>query len=309
MQTFVLRPMTVADRSELADLICVSTNYWYRMNRGFEVFPAGPSATEVFVDVYQTLDPGCGVVAVSRETGRLMGSCFVHPRETHVSLGIMNVHPNYFGHGVARALLQHITEFADRLGKPVRLVSSAMNLDSYSLYTRAGFVPRRAYQDMFLTVPETGLNQPVSGNVRIREATLDDVEAVASLEKELSGIRRARDFRYFVENRAGYWHLSVCEGAGGSVDGFMASCAHPGCNMIGPGLARTPDQAADLLLTELDRHRGRRPVFLVPVDCSGLVQQAYRWGARNCEMHFSQVRGFCAASQGVDMPTFLPESA
>jgi hypothetical protein len=29
------------------------------------------------------------------------------------------------------------------------------------------------------------------------------------------------------------------------------------------------------LLTELDRNRGRTPVFLAPVDCAELVEQAY----------------------------------
>jgi GNAT superfamily N-acetyltransferase len=309
MPKFALRPMTVDDRSELADLICVSTNYWYRVHRGFDVFSGGPAATEVFVDVYQTLDPDFGIVAVHQQTGRLMGSCFVHPRETHVSLGIMNVHPNYFGYGVARAILDQIIDLADREDKPLRLVSSAMNLESFSLYTRAGFVPRRAYQDMTMTVPESGLHVGIPGNVRIREATLADVEAIASLEMELLGIRRAGDFRYFVENNDGFWHLSVCDGKSGAIEGFMASCAHPGCNMIGPGLARTEDQAAALLLAELNHHRGRRPVFLVPVDCANLVRNAYRWGARNCETHFSQVRGVSRPVQGVDMPTFLPESA
>ncbi len=308
MSQYQLRPMTLDDRSEVADLICVSTNYWYRTRGGSDIFPAGPAATEVFFDVYQALDPGCGVVAEHRQTGRLMGSCFVHPRETHVSLGIMNVHPNYFGQGVARGLLQHITAFADRHQKPVRLVSSAMNLDSYSLYTRAGFVPRRAYQDMFLAVPEAGLNHrpTLTG---IRPATMADVPAIAALEQELCGIRREDDFRYFIENRAGFWHLSVCEGEGGRLDGFMASCAHVGCNMIGPGLARRPEQAAGLLVAELDRQRGRRPVFLVPVDCAELVAQAYQWGARNCETHFCQVRGPCPPLRGVNVPTFLPETA
>ncbi len=309
MEPFHLRPMTAADRSELADLICVSTNYWYRMHRGFDIFPEGPTAAQVFFDVYQAIDPGCGIVAENRQSGRLMGSCFVHPRETHVSLGIMNVHPNYFGHGVARALLRHITDFADSLQKPVRLVSSAMNLDSYSLYTRAGFVPRRAYQDMFLSVPESGLGWPSSSISGVREAVRSDVDAIAALEMELTGIHRAADFHHFIENRDGFWHVSVCEGRGGALDGFMASCAHPGCNMIGPGLARTAEQAAILLQAELDHHRGHRPVFLVPVDCASLVQQAYQWGARNCELHFSQVRGVCPPVQGVDLPTFMPETA
>lgn len=309
MPKFTLRPMTADDRSELADLICVSTNFWYRVHRGFDVFPNGPAAAEVFFDVYQAIDPDRGIVAEHQQTGRLMGSCFVHPRETHVSLGIMNVHPNYFGYGVARALLQRIIDFAEREQKPVRLVSSAMNLDSFSLYTRAGFVPRRAYQDMFLAVPETGLTFGAPTTSRIREAALSDVEAAASLEMELSGIRRAGDLRYFIENDDGFWHVSVCEGKGGAIDGFMASCAHPGCNMIGPGFARSQEQAAALLLAELSHHRGRRPVFLVPVDCGELVREAYRWGARNCETHFSQVRGPCPPSHGVELPTFLPESA
>ena len=62
----------------------------------------------------------------------------------------MNVHPNHFGRSVAGRLLRHIIEVADAKQQPLRLVSSAMNLDSFSLYTRAGFVPQAAYQDMIL---------------------------------------------------------------------------------------------------------------------------------------------------------------
>ena len=63
MSQFQLRPMTPADRWEVVDLICVSTNYWYRIHGGSDIFPGGPAATEVFFDVYQALDFGCGVVA------------------------------------------------------------------------------------------------------------------------------------------------------------------------------------------------------------------------------------------------------
>src|SRR3954451_15272502 len=133
-----LRPMGDADRSELADLICVSTNYWYRASGKPAIFNAGPTATCLFADVYEALDPGCCVVAEDPDTRRLMGSCFYHPRETHVSLGIMNVHPDFAGRGVASRLLRFIPDLADGAAKPVRLVSSAMNLDSFSLYSRAG---------------------------------------------------------------------------------------------------------------------------------------------------------------------------
>ena len=309
MAQLQLRPMTPGDRDEVAELICVSTNYWYQTNRGFPVFPGGPEHTEVYFDVYETLDPGCGLVAINERNGRLMGSCFYHPRPTHVSLGIMNVHPNYFGQGVARALLKFILDFADRERKPVRLVSSALNLDSFSLYTRAGFVPRRTFQDVYVDVPEEGLPIDPPTASPIREATIDDAPAMAALEHKLCGVQRESDFRYFLDNNDGFWHVSVCEGAKGTIDGFMASCAHPGCNMIGPGATHTERQAAALIRAELDRHRGRRPVMLLPVDCDRLVRQVYSFGGRNCEMHLWQVRGDCPAITGVSMPTFLPETA
>jgi len=115
------------------------------------------------------------VVAQNASTGRLMGSCFYHPRETHVGLGIMNVHPNYFGLGAGRALLRHITDFSDEAGLPVRLTHSALNLDSFSLYNRAGFVPRLAYQDMILKVPAGALLYPPADGERLRDATVDDI--------------------------------------------------------------------------------------------------------------------------------------
>ena len=76
---------------------------------------------------------------------------------SHVSLGIMNAHPNYFAEGVARGLQAHIIKVAEGLDTPIRRVSSALNLDSFPLYTRAGFVPRCVYQDIALTVLEEGI--------------------------------------------------------------------------------------------------------------------------------------------------------
>ncbi|MFH1267282.1 MAG: N-acetyltransferase, partial [Planctomycetota bacterium] len=93
MEPMLLRPMEPEDRTEVAELICVSINYWYQLHGMPKIFTGGPDATTIFFDVYESLDPGCGVVAQNERTERLMGSCFFHPRQHHVSLGIMNVHP------------------------------------------------------------------------------------------------------------------------------------------------------------------------------------------------------------------------
>jgi len=305
-----LRPISDADQSEVAELIYCSINYWYEVHGRPPIFRGGPSVAEVFYDVYNDLNPGSSVAAVNPHGGRLMGVCFYHPREHHISLGIMAVHPNYFGQGVGRALLTHILDFAEANHyKSVRLTQSALNVESFSLYNTAGFVPRCAFQDMVVEVPATGFAGRGAGLDRVRDARLEDVPAMGALEMEVSGISRVADYRYCIENRRGYWHVSVIEGSGGSIDGFLICCAHPGMTMLGPGVSRTEVDAAALLCRGLDLLRGRAPVVLVPMDKERLVRQLYAWGARNCEMHFCQVRGPMQPFHGVSLPSFLPETA
>ena len=63
-----------------------------------------------------------------------------------------------------------------------------------------------------------------------------------------------------------------------------------------------------LVKSELNQYPGRCPVFLVPMDKVHLVREMYDIGARNCEMHFCQVRGEFQPFNGVNMPSFLPET-
>lgn len=308
MANIQLRTMRGDEWGKVAELIRESTNGWY-VAHGRPAFFAGPKEdVELFCCVYEQLDPGCCVVAEDREAKRLAGSCFYHPRSTHVSLGIMNVHPDYFGQGIASQILRYVTDVADRDGKPMRLVSSTINLDSFSLYNRAGFVPRLIYQDMILSVPAEGLSQDTPMADCVRPATLADVPAMIELEWQVSHIRRENDLRYFVENRAGIWHVSVLEGSGGALDGWLVSVNHPAINMLGPGIMRSEREAAALILAELNCHRGRQPVWVVPAHCPQLVQQMYAWGAVNCELHFAQARGPWSPPNGIVMPTYLPET-
>jgi len=296
------------DWLEVARLIHASTNAWYVANGRAEIFACPPRDVTLFCSVYEALDPGCCILAEDPVSGRIAASCFYHPRRTHVSLGIMNVHPAFFGNGLAGRLLRFITDFADRRRLPVRLVSSAVNLDSFSLYTRQGFVPRLLFQDLILKVPEQGMAQNPPGIGCVREGRLTDVPDLVRLEKRIVGIDREKDLRYFLKNEAGIWHVSVYQGRSGRLEGFLVSVAHPASRMLGPGVMRTEDQATALIHAELDRHRGHAPVWLVPSSCASLVQRMYEWGARNCELHVAQVRGAWKDPTGVLMPTFMPET-
>jgi len=304
-----LRAMRPDEFDAVAELICASTNVWYQKNRGFEIFSAGAASCRLFPETYEALDPGCCVVAEDAASGRLMGSCFYHPRRAHVSLGIMNVHPDFFGRGVASRLLKFITDFADGAGKPVRLVSSAMNLDSFSLYSRAGFVPRAVYADMQIAVPKSGWMHDAPGADEVGPADESDIAGIVRLEKRVAGIEREKDYRFFIENKNGIWNPLAMADGGGEVQGFLCSVWHPGSNMLGPGVMESDEVAVALICAQLRHHAGRAPVFLIPLDRPALVKQMYAWGARNLELHFGQVRGDSPATNGVVMPTFMPETA
>lgn len=303
-----LRLMEPADWTAVSQLIFDSTNHWYARRGMGPVFQNGPESTRLFCEVYETLDPGCCVVAVVETSNQIVGSCFFHPRETHVSLGIMNVDPNCFGQHVASRMLDYVVQLANQKSLPIRLVSSAMNLDSYSLYNRAGFVPRATFQDMFLQVPENGLGWEPHLRRFVRPAIEEDVEQMVRLELELNHINREQDFRYFINNDMGIWRTSVLENQIGGLDGFLVSVNHPGSHMLGPGVSRNWEIAGALLAHELDACRGQSPVFLVPVEQCELIRQLYDHGGRNCELHFAQVRGDWKPADGIVMPTFMPET-
>jgi GNAT superfamily N-acetyltransferase len=305
---FELRPMKTDEWDQVAELIHESTNSWYVASGKNPIFTGPTSDARLFCEVYEALDPGCCLLAVCPESGKLAGSCFYHPRSTHVSLGIMNVHSNFFGKGIAGSLLSWIITFAKERNLPVRLVSSAHNLDSFSLYTKRGFVPFLSFQDLFLEVPEDGLNLDLPGSDGIREAEPGDVADMVELERELVGIERTKDFSHFIENANGIWKTVTYRDGDGSLLGFLSSVNHPGSRMIGPGVARSEEVTTALLAAQLDYFRGLCPVFLLPVDAAHAVRTAYSWGARNCEIHFAQCLGERQSTKGVILPTFMPET-
>lgn len=306
-----LRPLIAADHEAVAGLLHRSLVQWYqsRLGQGAR-FGDKAEPFRLFPEVYAALDPGEGLAAVDPASGALLGVCFVHPRRTHVSLGIVATAPEAQGRGVARALLVPALDLARRTGRPARLVSSLLNLDSFSLYSRLGFVPHTLYQDLVLTVPAGGIAAPPPpGTDRVRAVT-DPAEAgrLAAFELDLQGLHREQDYAFFLKNTVGNWRVWTMEGAAGALDGFLVASHHPSCVMLGPGVARDAATAAALLWRALDAMRGLTPVFLVPSTAAALVHQCYAWGARNVELHAAQAVGPVPPARGIAFPTFLPES-
>ena len=226
-----------------------------------------------------------------------------------MSLGVMSVNPEFFGQGVGRRLVREIIRSAEASGHPaIRLVGSAINMDSFSLYNRAGFIPKQCYQDMVVPVPICGLGRSVPSREQVRAAGEADVAAMRVLELAVSGIVREPDYRYAIANPRGAFSAAVLEGRQGGIDGFVFSVNHPALRMIGPLVARTEDAAIALLAHALEGFRGGAALAVVPMDRRKVLDTLYHWGARNVETHLFQVRGEFQPFAGVSFPSFLPET-
>ncbi len=314
--SLLLDTLTPADAEATAKLLHQALVNWYesRLGQGSR-FGDKHDPFLLFPEVYEALDPGECIAARDTGSGELIGVCFSHERETHVAVGIVATAPGAAGRGVARRMMQQVLDKAKAAGKPARLVSSLLNLDSFSLYTRMGFVPGTVFQDLFLTVPKAGMTEvapPPPGAERVRAARLDEAARLADFERSLQGIRREKDWRFFLENQVGSWRVLALENAGGdALSGVLAMSTHASFTMIGPGVCEDEETAVALLWRALDELRGRGLVFLVPAAAAGLVATCYRWGARNVELHVAQATTPVpsATPRGIVFPTFMPETA
>lgn len=307
---FELRALRDLDIPEYTEMLYNSFNDWYwKRGWGKDYFGCKAKETSIFYDIYNDLSPGCSVAAFDNATGRLLGACFYHPREYHVSLGIMAVHKDHCGQGVGRALVDHILRFVrENNYKACRLVGSAINMNSFSLYNRSGFIPRASYNDMVITYSGPASISHVPQEECVRDAAIADVPAMAGLEMEVSAIKREIDYRYAIKNPRGVLHASVYENSQGEIEGFMISVKHPALNMLGPCVARSEEIALALIRKELERFKGTWVLFLIPMQKRKMVEQAYKWGARNVETHLKQVWGEFQDFKGINMPSFLPET-
>lgn len=319
---FIYRPLTMEDRGAYRAVVHTSFNAWY-WQHGWnkDYFACGPDEAALFFDVYQDLDPSCSVSAWHVATGQLAGACFYHPRPTHVSLGIMSVAPSFGGSGVGKELVRRILAETARRGLPAtRLASSAMNMNSFSLYNKAGFQPKVFHQDMVVVVPKQGPPalpadcETRATNISIRKANASDVAAMVRLEEKVSGIQRGKDFEYAIENKRGIFDVYVAIASQkneeeNDMKGFIVALKSTPLNQLGPGVAED-----DAIMTALFHYAfchtyiETYALCVVPTDALRLVAYLYKAGGKNVETHLLQVHGQYQEIRGINIPSFLPET-
>ena len=262
----VIRAMRSDEWGEVATLIHLSTNYWYEVNRRLRIFACPPEACNWFCKVYETLDPGCCLVACDGGSeGRLVGSCFYHPRPTHVSLGIMNAHPSHAGRGVASRLLGRIVQIAQRAGEAGAAGFLGDEPGLVLAVQPGGICPAAALSGHVPGQRGCGCYAAGVGGAGPRG---EDGRCAGNggSERELAGIDRQKDFEYFIRNEQGIWHTLVLESPAGRLGGFPLQSHHR--RHIGqPRLADLPRQrrrrntrnplGQEHVLIELPRHEPR----------------------------------------------------
>lgn len=311
MSDLRLSPLRLEDHAQAASIIhrALVAYYETHLNQGYR-FGSQAEPFEIFPNLYEALDPGESIAAYDSTTQQLLGVCFVHERETHFSLGIVATDPTIAQTGIARQMVSAAIQRADEANKPLRLVSSLMTLSSFSLYTKLGFVPQQIFQDLLFTIPEDGLTVAEPAQTRsVREATTTDVSRLADYEFELTGIRREKDFQFFLYPKVGAWKVWIKEDSAGKIEGFLVVSLNETVPIMGPGAVNDTQSALALLFVAMNDLKGKTYVLLAPADAPELIQHLYAWGGKNIELHVSQYRGSGEFKKRIVFPTFLPESA
>jgi ribosomal protein S18 acetylase RimI-like enzyme len=135
-------------------------------------------------------DPGhYGIVA--ELDGRIAGSNFMDERSTIAGIGPISVNPDVQDSGAGRAMMQHMLDriVANRM-PGVRLVQTAYNNRSLSLYAKLGFEIREPLSVM--------IGSPIKESVpgyQVRAATDADLDACNRLCTVVHGHDRAGELR------------------------------------------------------------------------------------------------------------------
>jgi hypothetical protein len=181
----------------------------------FPVETAGePGATAMQMAAMLGTD---GIYAlVAEQDGVVVGSAFQDERGTIVGIGPVSVGPAAQG-GVGRALMEALMRRCEeRAVAGVRLVQTAYNYRSLSLYAKLGFVVREPLSVFQGTTSPKG---QVTGDVRA--ATVDDIERCDDICRSVHGHNRDGELRSWVT----VGMARVVE-RGGRITGYATGCGY-----------------------------------------------------------------------------------
>lgn len=213
--SLIIREIKMED-AEAAGKICFEAFKGIADKHNFPFDFASAEAGQGFIKMWIGHPQIYGVAA---ENGKFIGSNFLTELDEIRGVGPITVNPNLQAQGVGRKLMEAVIERGkDAAG--IRLVQSAYNTRSMSLYASLGFDIKEPLAQM-----EGFPKSEVSKNVTVRPMNSDDLVACGELHKRIHGFTRTGDlslclqgFKPFVAIRDGkivayastvsMWHLN-----------------------------------------------------------------------------------------------------
>lgn len=291
-----IRPMSPHDVDIVAAVIVrafntVNARYGYPSE-----FPE-PEPSVLMSRFYLAEDPdGC---LVALRDGAVCGSIFARHRGDTVSVGPVAVDPASQGIGVGRRMMQAVFDLYPDAAS-FRLVQAAFNKESYSLYSRTGFV---AVEPLLRLERPPAPVMPEEGEPHVRRAAVEEAPAIAELDRRLMGVERDRELAIIF----GMGRVYVCDDGGG-MQGYLATFPTPGPVFLGPAVAHSEDQVNALVRAAL-RAIGSHPVTLhLPTRFASTIDECYRLGFRLFSLETFMVRGEWHMEEAAHLRSTFPET-
>jgi GNAT superfamily N-acetyltransferase len=219
-----------ADDAEVCGRVFFDAFEALATRHAFPIEPGSPDFTDFKMRVMLSSEGTFGLVA--ERDGDIVGSAFQDERGVIVGVGPVSVDP-HAGDGVGRALMEALLRRSrDREVVGVRLVQTAYNYRSLSLYAKLGFVVR---EPLSVFQGSTGGLAPAGATVR--PAVSADADACDRLCRRVHGHDRHAEVQGAIDGG-----MATIVERDGAITGYTT-----GLGYIGHAVGRTDDDVIALL--------------------------------------------------------------
>jgi GNAT superfamily N-acetyltransferase len=255
-----------------------------------------PSVSTLMSRYYLSQDPeGC---IVAEQDGTICGSVFARRRGDRVSIGPVSVDPASQAIGVGRRMMEALFDLYPDAAS-FRLTQAAFNKESFSLYSKTGFVAAEPL--LRLERPPAPVT-PEEDEPHVRVVTAESAPLLADLDRRLTGAERGRELPTLFGMGKVYVH-----GDDSDIQGYLASMPTPGPTFLGPAVAPSDAQLAALVRAALRDIGPHASGLHLPARFAPTIDECFRLGFRLFCIETFMVRGEWRPPEAFYLHAMFPE--
>ncbi|HYI24947.1 MAG TPA: GNAT family N-acetyltransferase [Thermomicrobiales bacterium] len=182
------------------------------------------------------LDLDTRSVVVARDGGRIVGMAAVQIQPPHAHIAFLFVHPDAQERGIGRDLLDHLQAVISGSGATIVTLTSSRDPRAMQRYFRFGLVPGLPVIALRAQNPSLPNRMPLHPGLSIRPTMMDDLDAIADLDRVVRGADRRIDIETWLRDDGG---LLAIDRQTGKVEGYCLVSTRPQHCQIGPVASRT----------------------------------------------------------------------